>query len=92
MKRPDTVLPTGTRVRTHDTLDSTDGLFVEPEHIEARRAGTSGTIDGVVGVHGGDTYLVRHDGARVRAAYCYTEFELEDGPDAQAKSALPIAA
>ena len=92
MNRPDTVLPNGTRVRTHDTLDSTDGLFVEPEQIEARRAGTHGIIDGIVARHGGDVYRIRHLGAKVSAVYCYTEFELENGPGDHAKNAPPMAA
>jgi hypothetical protein len=92
MKRPDPVLPQGTRVRTHDTLEPAEGLHVQPEHLTARTPGTSGTICGVVGVPWGDVYLIWHAGAEVSAAYCYTEFELEDGPEDQAKSAVPIAA
>jgi hypothetical protein len=92
MKRPDPVLPQGTRVRTHDTLDPTEGLHVQPEHLRARTAGTSGTICGVVGVPWGDVYLISHAGAEVSAAYRHTEFELENEPEDQAKSAVSIAA
>jgi hypothetical protein len=88
MQRPDTILPTGTRVRTHDTLESTDGLLVDPKHVAARSAGTSGTVCGVARVHGGDVYLVAHPGATESAAYCYTEFELED----EGTSATRVAA
>jgi hypothetical protein len=88
MRRPDTVLPSGTRVRTHDTLGSTDGFLVEPEHLAARSAGTSGTVCGVVREHGGDVYLVKHEGVTASAAYCYIEFELDD----EGTSATRVAA
>jgi hypothetical protein len=91
MKRPDPVLPEGTRVRTHDTLEPTDGLRVEPKYLTARTAGTSGTICGVVGVPWGDVYLIRHAGAEVSAAYRYTEFELDD-PGDEGIGAASIAA
>jgi hypothetical protein len=79
-------------VRIHDTLEPTEGLRVPPEHLTARTAGTSGTICGVVGVPWGDVYLISHARAEVSAAYRHTEFELENEPEDEAKSAVPIAA
>jgi hypothetical protein len=92
MNRPDTVLPSGTPVRTHKTLHATEGFPVAPKHVEARRADAPGTIEGLVGGHGGDVYWVRHPGAGVLAPYGFYEFELGDRPDDPGNSAVPIAA
>jgi len=76
MRQPETILPNGTRVRTHAELESTRGMMVHPAHLSARRPGAEGAIAGVVGGHGGDVYYVEHAPGEPWAAYCFTEFEL----------------
>lgn len=74
MKQPETILPNGTRVRTHKELKYSDSLG------GSRREDESGTINGVVGGMGGDVYYVDH-GNGTWGAYCFDEFELETESD-----------
>lgn len=75
MKEPATIIPAGTLIRTHAVLDSTQGMLVAAERLNARVSDTVGTIKGVVAGHGGDVYWVEHNGGKV-AAYCWSEFSL----------------
>ncbi len=75
----------GRRVRTHEKLETTQGMLVTPRHLNGRRPDTLGIVTGWVPGHGGDAYWVRHaegpssaDPSPV-AAYCFDEFEFEDG-------------
>lgn len=92
MKQPNEVLATGTRIRTHDTLGSTEGFRVASRHIQARRAATSGTISGFVGGGGGDAYWIWHPGLAVLAVYGVSEFDLEGHPGDEGSVAVPTAA
>jgi hypothetical protein len=76
MKQPEYTLKNGTRIVTHDALEGTAGIFVNPVHLGARRHGSTGTIAGVVAGHGGDVYWVKHDGYDDLGVYSFTEFEL----------------
>jgi hypothetical protein len=78
MKESPGLLKLGTPIITHEALDTTSGLMVHGKHIEARRPNAKGTIAGIVGGHGGDTYWVKHDDEQV-AAYGWQEFELDQG-------------
>jgi len=77
MKQPEVVLPAGTRIVTHEVLESTTGMIVHPKHIKARRPNMHEVIGGWVPGHGGDVYWcqTREDGEC--AVYCFTEFELD---------------
>src|SRR4051812_44052293 len=77
MKQPTFILQTGTPVIIHRSLakDATGGMMIKTEYLEARTAGATGKIVGVVGGHGGDVYWVQHDDGK-KAAYCFDEFEL----------------
>lgn len=77
MQQPTYILNNGTRVRTHATLGTTEGMNVAAVHRAQRRPNAEGTIAGVVGGCGGDVYWVRHGGCGdVVAPYCFDEFEL----------------
>lgn len=78
MIEPAQVLGAGTKVITHETLGSITGMLVKPQHLDARRPSTVGTIGGWVPGHGGDVYWVEHDtvAGKPIAVYCFTEFEL----------------
>lgn len=77
MRQPETILPHGTKVRTHDVLGPTTGMIISPASLAMRKPGAVGTIHGIVGGHGGDVYWVQHDGDMSPAApYCFYEFEL----------------
>jgi len=78
MKQPAQILADGTRVVTHERLESTGGMLIKRQHLDARRANQPGVIKGWVPGHGGDVYWVQHDGDGPAAAYCFTEFELEE--------------
>ncbi len=77
MNCPAKILTKGTRVRTHETLDSMRGLMLTVEQMESRKTNVTGEVQGVAG-GGGDIYWVKHDDGE-RAPYCWSEFELE-GP------------
>ena len=79
MQQPERVLPTGTKVRTHETLEGTKGMIIGPGNLSARRADAKGTIRGTVPGHGGDVYWVEHEGSALLAPYCFTEFDLDVG-------------
>jgi hypothetical protein len=76
MEQPRRLLIEGTRVRTHEVLESTNGMMVNPLHLSARKPNAEGVVEGCVPGHGGDVYWVRHEGDDVAATYCFTEFEL----------------
>lgn len=76
MKQPETILPHGTKVRTHDVLGPTAGMMVGPVNMSMRRPAAMGTVHGIVGGHGGDVYWIRHEGDAPAAPYCFDEFEL----------------
>ncbi len=78
VRQPETILPTGTSVRTHDVLGKTTGMMNASPHLAARTPDAAGTIQGCVPGHGGDVYWVTH-GDGIAAAYCFTEFELDEG-------------
>lgn len=72
MKQPDKILPSGTLVRTHATLQ--DFGLPHPSAM-FRRSNQIGVIRGIVGGLGGDVYWVEH--GREVGVYHYEEFELE---------------
>lgn len=76
MNQPATILPSGTRIRVHATIDPLAGMLA----IHGRRKpGAVGEIHGVVGGYGGDVYWVRHSRDSVDILpYCFDEFELEE--------------
>jgi hypothetical protein len=78
MQQPTKLLDPGTKVITHAELGTTFGMSVPQRNIEARRPSMAGTIHGYVPGHGGDVYWVRHDGVEAVAAYCFTEFEIDE--------------
>lgn len=78
MDSPRYVLDNGTKIVTHDHLDSTGGMMINPLHLGARKPGAKGVIRGIVGGHGGDVYWVGHEEGQPLAAYGYTEFELDE--------------
>jgi hypothetical protein len=67
-------LKNGLRVRILE-LESTAGMFINPCHLDCRRAGITGTVGSMVGGHGGDVWFVQHDDSEEVGAYCYTELE-----------------
>lgn len=73
---PDYILRIGTRVLTNETLGPTTGMMVPGRHIAQRRPACRGTINGVVGGHGGDVYWVLHEHSTAVAPYCWSEFEV----------------
>jgi hypothetical protein len=73
---PVTILPNGTKVRTNETLDATDGMLVNPLRLNARKPNAEGLVCGVVGGHGGDVYWIGHEGSDILAPYCWSEFEV----------------
>ena len=77
MKEPEHILESGTRIRTHEKLDSTTGLLITDRHLKLRRPNAVGVIGGIVGGHGGDVYFVAHIGDPSYAVYCFVDFELE---------------
>jgi hypothetical protein len=79
MKQPEYILKDGTKVVTHEKLDTEQGMMISPKHLRARRESMPGIIAGVVPGHGGDVYWVQHElkaEGEKTAAYCFTEFEL----------------
>ena len=93
MNRTETVLPDGTRVRTHTTLRTPHGLLVAARHLAVRRADTPGTTEGVVGGHERNAYWIRHPGVGILAPYRVQEFEVDVTPDDDGEGAsAPIAA
>ena len=50
----------GTRCRTKSVLGDTRGFLVHPKHMEARKTGALGMIEGWVPGHGGEVCIVRH--------------------------------
>jgi hypothetical protein len=71
----------GKRIRTHEKLETTQGMLVAQRHLNGRRPNALGIIISWVPGHGGDAYWIRHvegpssaDPSPV-AAYCFTEFE-----------------
>jgi hypothetical protein len=80
MEQPNKILASGTRVVTHAELEPTTGMNVPQPNIGARRRSTTGKILAAVVGHGGDVYWIWHEGAELMAPYCFTEFELEEGP------------
>lgn len=78
MQEPEHVLESGTKVRTHETLDDTKGMTIVEKHLNARAPNKEGVIVGIVGGHGGDVYWVRHPDTVHVAAYGFWEFELAD--------------
>ncbi len=75
MESPTYILAPKTKIITHEKLDSTGGMFVAKQHLDARKPSTTGLIIGPIGGHGGDVYSVHHEDGSI-ACYCYTEFEL----------------
>jgi hypothetical protein len=65
---------TGLRVKTTE-LDRTAGMMINPRHLNCRRCGVTGTVEGYVPGHGGDVWWVRHDGSGEIGAYCFNELE-----------------
>jgi hypothetical protein len=78
MQKPNKLLKPGTKVITHDRLGSIVGILVDGKHIAARRPSTPGTIHGYVPGHVGEVYWVSHEGVASKAAYSFTEFELDE--------------
>lgn len=67
----------GMRVKV-TKLESTNGMMINPRHLDLRREGAIGTVKGYVPGHGGDVWWVEHDSPAKEpevSAYCYTEFE-----------------
>ena len=83
MKEPEYILKNGTKVRIHDTLESTAGFMIAVDFMNRRKPATKGIICGIVGGHGGDVYFVGHGEAKEGhfqreqvAVYGWMEFEL----------------
>lgn len=73
MEQPATILPPGTKIRTHARL------LDRPELPGERAPNVNGTIIGVLPGFGGDVYRVQQDNGGV-GSYCWDEFELETRP------------
>ena len=56
-------------------LESIKGFLIKEKHLNCRRIGVTGTVDGWVPGHGGDVWWVKHEGNNEVGAYCFTEFE-----------------
>lgn len=78
MNQPRLLIPNNTKVKTHTTLDDTTGMLISPNNLKFRKSNKIGEIIGYVPGHGGDVYWVQHGGDTFPAAYCFTEFEIED--------------
>jgi hypothetical protein len=64
----------GLEIKTIFNLESTAGILVKPEYLQARKPDAEGTIKGWVGGHGGDVWWVEHKDGSI-GAYCYSEFQ-----------------
>jgi hypothetical protein len=69
MEQPATILPEGTKIRTHAFLPN------RPELPGERTPNIVGTILGVLPGTGGDVYRVRQDDGGI-GSYCWDEFEI----------------
>lgn len=76
MKEPKQVLAAGTRVVTHEHLESTEGMFVSAAHLLSRKPNATGVVKGCAAGHGGDVYWVNHEDGSIVAVYSWSEFEL----------------
>lgn len=85
MNQPSHILPHGTVVRTHPTLESSVGMNVAPCFISRRQANAFGVIQCVAPGHGGDVYMVEHADSAVWAPYCWSEFELDGAPPVETR-------
>jgi hypothetical protein len=70
---PNDVRP-GLEIKTVFNLESTAGILVKPEYLEARRPDTEGTVKKYIPGHGGDVWWVEHKDGSI-AAYAFTEFQ-----------------
>ncbi len=86
MEQPKYLLKHGTRIKTHERLGSTAGMLIKQTYLDQREPNSTGYIAGIVGGHGGDVYWVQHDNGK-QAAYCFDEFELDDGMVSNYRSA-----
>jgi len=66
----------GMSIRTHDRLGTTAGMIVHHSYLDARRAGQKGKLLTWVPGHGGDVWLIEHEGGQ-QAVYAYTEFSAD---------------
>ncbi len=55
-------------------LSSTKGFLIAEKHLKARRAISTGIVQGYVPGHGGDVWWIKHDDGSV-AAYGVDEME-----------------
>jgi hypothetical protein len=74
MKQPDKLPEIGTKLKTHDKLESENGLMVHPRHLANRKTSTECVYLGHVPGHGGDVWWCEHEAGKV-AAYSFTEVE-----------------
>lgn len=58
-------------IKTHDTLNSTDGMVAHSAYLACRRAGAEGELVSVLPGHGGDVWLVSH--GKYKAVYSIDE-------------------
>lgn len=65
----------GIRVRV-TKLGETKGMLIKPKHLDCRREGVTGVVDGYVPGHGGDVWWVKHDDSTDIGAYVFDELEL----------------
>jgi hypothetical protein len=63
----------GIRVKTTN-LKTTKGFLIHERYLMCRTTDVTGTVIGYVPGHGGDVWLVQHDGGNI-GAYSYDEFE-----------------
>lgn len=69
----------GMRIKTNDTLGTTEGFTIHEQHLKGRVTNTEGVVTRHVPGHGGDVWFVRHNDGSI-AAYADDEFELSETP------------
>ena len=54
MEQPTHILKAGTRIKTHEKLEGTKGMVINPVHLSAREPNQAGAIVHSIAGHGGD--------------------------------------
>ncbi len=65
----------GLQIRTAFQLESTAGIHASERTLSLRKPDTDGVVQQFLPGHGGDIWLIAHEGDDYCAAYGFTEFE-----------------
>lgn len=59
-------------------LGETNGMLIMQRHLDCRREGAIGIVDGYVPGHGGDVWWVKHEDSDDIGAYVFDEMEITE--------------